>query len=250
MPVAEARRNDLRQGISGGTHIEEVLRRVPEDKDLVRIPHQEALGAEWRSILGLLPPSVTTDDRMMFILKARAGVLTGQPMSMTDIGRVSDEMGGYPVSRQRVHAIIRSIKEETPHWERIAEVFPALGDNLNAVVMASPTRPARLTRKLKAKLRRFTGTLQYADLLNEIGLEIPAKRSRTAALLGEAETARAIWEDFQIVRVGKYRICSICREPILISTMYRTQSGKPYPRCRACNRKVTADWYKQHREAT
>jgi hypothetical protein len=102
-------------------------------------------------------------------------------------------------------------------------------------------------RKAVASLRRgvphWQGRVQYAKVLDRFGVEIPEHRRETAAGMSEIESVKAIGADFNVVRIGRFRICASCREPKLIKEMFKTKSGLPYARCRECNRSITREFY-------
>lgn len=183
------------------------------------------------------------DDRDVYVVLARAGLLPGESTKHKDIGEACGERFGYSISKQRVHSLIRRYAELVgpEGWAEVSKIAPnlALPAPIGAVglVRREENRRKRAIGRMRRQARGLAVPLQYQAVLDAYEVEVPAHRDRTASIMDAEESMRALYADFKVVAACGWRICYDCKTPKLISENYYTYAnGKQIPWCKACNR--------------
>lgn len=232
-------REHLWKGVDQSSPESQVLRRVHEDETVEQ-------GSSRQVLIRILRP-YGLDDRETFILMARAGMEGDGPLSLGAIGQACRARFGYSVSRQRVFSIVQTVLDRIgdEDKEAIGRVAPLILEG--SVSRLTPAEREQREQKLAiGRMRRGAKSLKiplnYGAVLKHFGVKVPARRNRTAALMGPEASMVALHEDFRMRAACGWRLCSKCSLALRNSQYFVGQNGV-VPWCKDCNRKMARDRY-------
>lgn len=184
-----------------------------------------------------------------FALKARAGLIDGEPQSVTKIGEGLKSLIGRETTRQYAHILLKKAAlkvGEAGTLVQLLQEFPAL--EVSRVADLKPPSNRTIGSRVRYRISRLSAhtEVQYGRIMQEAEVPIPEHRARMASILSEEDSMRAFNEDFGIRRFGnRAKFCRKCGNPRLLTHFYKFQGGtRVQPYCKSCNTDLCRERYR------
>lgn len=220
---------------------------MPKDETMVRTPHQETPQLDDPiAALKVLQHAVARnilDAREAFIVKSRAGAVTGKPLSFSGISRTVEERYG-PITRQRVEVIYKRALKALPDPDRtvLLQAWPVLGGS--RIPRKADHSRDRGALRTAICLWPASVKFRYDRLHAQAKVPIPRHRLKTAAIMDELESCKALQKDYGITIFPNYRICTVCGPPFKPSAEFSpVGEGRRSSVCKSCKRQWAKEYY-------